>query len=77
MTEKEILQKSEVMKKERENFLINFVNPHEEKNKTFIQELINFYDIQSLSDWYRYEYLIPDCSTKLMYTIHYQKANKK
>jgi hypothetical protein len=68
-----IQQKSKIMKEKRKNFILEQLNPHEAENREFIVQVIEELEIKTLQDWQKYEYLIPDCASKLMFSVEYNR----
>lgn len=71
----DIKAKSELMKNKRQEFIIEQLNPHEKEMMQFVKEVINEYNIVSIEDWNKYDYLIPDCASKLIMRLHYMKGD--
>jgi len=72
--QEELIKKSNEMKEKRKEFLINCLNPHEKEMKLFIEEVIKKCNITNLDEWIKIEYLIPDCVSRLIMRIHYEKC---
>lgn len=75
--ELDILEKSKLVYEKREKFLTEHLNPHEAEMKEFIREVIEKFDIKTNEDWNKHNHLIPDCGSKLIYTLHFQKVIEK
>lgn len=73
MTEEQLLKRSKQLLKEREEYVINILNPYEKKNMEFIKQVILFYNINTLEEFNKYMHIMPDCTSRFLMQHHFYK----